>query len=88
MIFLLHLSISVGINLVEMNDALGLVRFHQIQSGPNNRYIKKFMIETRIHSGWRFNLFIMISRIRDRRAGLIPHLLTSGLIPSLMVCLS
>jgi hypothetical protein len=49
---------------------------------------KKFVIETRIHSGLRFNLLIMIGRTRDRRAGLIPHLLTSGSIPSLMVCLS
>jgi hypothetical protein len=59
----------------------------------NNRYIEEFVIETRIHSGLRFNLLIMIGlimigRTRDRRAGLIPHLLTSGLIPSLMVCLS
>jgi hypothetical protein len=46
----------------------------------------KFVIETRIHSGLRFNLLIMIGRTRDRRAGLIPHLSTSGLIPSLMVC--
>jgi hypothetical protein len=62
--------------------------FAGIQSGRNNRYIKKFVIETRIHSGLRFNLLIMISRTRDRRAGLIPHLLTSGLIPSLIMCLS
>jgi hypothetical protein len=66
----------------------GLVRFCGIQSRRNNRYIKKFVMETRIHSGLRFNLLIMIGRTRDRRAGLIPHLLTSGLIPSLMVCLS
>jgi hypothetical protein len=67
---------------------LGLVRFYGIQSGRNNRYIKKFVIKTRIHSGLRFNLLIMIGRTRDRRAALISHLLTSGLIPSLMVCLS
>jgi hypothetical protein len=44
--------------------------------GQNNRYIKKIMIETRLYSGSRFNLLIMIGRTRDRRAGLIPHLLT------------
>jgi hypothetical protein len=26
-------------------ECLGLVRFHRIQYGRNNRYIKKFMIE-------------------------------------------
>jgi hypothetical protein len=31
---------------------------------------------------------IMIGRTRDRRARLVPHLLTSGLIPSLLVYLS
>jgi hypothetical protein len=36
----------------------------------------------------KFNLTIMIGRTRDRRAGLVPHLLTSGLIPSLLVYLS
>jgi hypothetical protein len=71
-----------------MNKPLGLVRFYGIQSGWNNRYTKKFVIETRIHSGLRFNLLIMIGKTRDRRVGLILHLLTSGLIPSLMVCLS
>jgi hypothetical protein len=69
-------------------SAGGLVRLYGIQSGRNNRYIMKFVIETRIHSGLRFNLLIMIGRTRDRRAGLISHLLTSGLIPSLMMCLS
>jgi hypothetical protein len=73
---------------VATGQGTGFVRFYEIQSGWNNRYIKKFVIETRIHSGLRFNLLIMIGRIRDRRVGLIPHLLTSGLIPSLMVCLS
>jgi hypothetical protein len=47
-----------------------------------------WLIETRIHSGFRFNLLIMIGITRDRRDRLIPHLLTSGLIPSLMVRLS
>jgi hypothetical protein len=69
-------------------SALGLVHFHRIQSGRNNRYIKKIVIETRIYSWSRFNLLIMIGRTRDRRAGLDPHLLTSGLIPSLLVHLS
>jgi hypothetical protein len=66
----------------------GLVRFRGIQSGRNNKYMKKIMIRTRIYSGSKINLPIIIGRTRDRRAGLIPHLLTSGLIPSLLVYLS
>jgi hypothetical protein len=62
--------------------------FVPAQTGETERALKKFVIETRIHSGLRFHLLILIGRTRDRRAGLIPHLLTSGLIPSLMVCLS
>jgi hypothetical protein len=86
MIFLLYLFIPIGIDPVETNSMrpqwdLGLVRFYGIQSGRNNRYINKFVIETRIHSGLRFNLLIVIGRTRDR-------LLTSESIPSLMVCLS
>jgi hypothetical protein len=42
--------------------------------------MKKIMIWTRIYSGSKINLPIMIGRTRDRRAGLVPHLLTSGLI--------
>jgi hypothetical protein len=44
----------------------------------------------RIRTTWRskINLPIMIGRTRDRRTGLVPHLLTSGLIPSLLVYLS
>jgi hypothetical protein len=78
----------MGFNPDGIIDISGLVRFYEIQSVRNNRYIKKFVTETRIHSGLRFNLLIMIGRTRDRRAGLIPHLLTSGLITSLMMCLS
>jgi hypothetical protein len=66
----------------------GLVRFREIQSGRNNKCMKKIMIWTWIYSGSKINLPIMIGRTRDRRAGLIPHLLTSGLIPSLLVYLS
>jgi hypothetical protein len=69
-------------------EDLGLVRFRGIQSGWNNKCMKKIMIWTRIYSGSKNNLSIMIGRIRDRRAGLVPHLLTSGLIPSLLVYLS
>jgi hypothetical protein len=35
------------------------------------------MIGTQIYSGSKINLPIMISRTRDRRAGLVPQLLTS-----------
>jgi hypothetical protein len=59
-----------------------------IQSGRNNKCIKKIMIWSRIYSGSKINLPIMIGRTKDRRAGLVPHLLTSGLIPSLLVYLS
>jgi hypothetical protein len=45
-------------------------------------------IETRIYFGSRTNLPIMISTTRNQRAGLIPHLLTSGLIPSLLMFIS
>jgi hypothetical protein len=62
MIFVLHLSILVGINPMETNDALGFVGFHQIQSGRNIRYIMKFMIEIRIHSGSRINLLEVLTR--------------------------
>jgi hypothetical protein len=68
--------------------SLGLVRFRGIQSGRNNKCMKKIMIWTRIYSGSNFNLPIMMGRIKDRRAGLVPHLLTSVLIPSLLVYLS
>jgi hypothetical protein len=84
----LRLSSPRRLFAVGTSTSLGLVRFYGIQSGRNNRYIKKFVIETRIHFGLRFNLLIMIGSTRDRRARLISHLLTSGLIPSLMVCLS
>jgi hypothetical protein len=67
---------------------LGLVRFRGIQSDRNNKCMKKIMIWTRIYSGSKINLPIMIGRTRDRRAGLVPHLLTSGLIPSLSEYLS
>jgi hypothetical protein len=88
MIFLLYLSIPIGIDPVETNEALGLVRFCRNQSGRNNKCMKKIMIGTRIYSGSKINLPIMIGRTRDRRARLVPHLLTSGLIPSLLVYLS
>jgi hypothetical protein len=45
-------------------------------------------IETRIYSGSRTNLLIMINTTRNQRAGLILHLLTSGLIPSLLMSIS
>jgi hypothetical protein len=66
--------VELDIHFVRERTALGLVRFYRIQSGRNNRYSKKFVIETRIHSELRFNLLIMIGRTRDRRAGLIPPL--------------
>jgi hypothetical protein len=40
--------------------------------------INKDNIEIRIYSGLRTDLLIMISTTRNQRAGLIPHLLTSG----------
>jgi hypothetical protein len=67
---------------------LGLVRFRGIQSGRNIKCMKKIMIWTRIYSGSKINLPIMIGRTRDRRTGLVPHLLTSGLIQSLLMYLS
>jgi hypothetical protein len=33
--------IEVRLNLMEANKPLGFVRFHRIQSGRHNRYIKK-----------------------------------------------
>jgi hypothetical protein len=71
-----------------VTECLGLVRFRGIRSGRNNKCMKKIMIWTRIYSGSKINLPIMIGRTRDRRAGLVPHLLTSGLIPSLLMYLS
>jgi hypothetical protein len=65
-----------------------LVRFRGIQSGRNNKCMKNIMIWTQIYSGSKINLPIMIGRTRDCRVGLVPHLLTSGLIPSLLVYLS
>jgi hypothetical protein len=41
-----------------------------IQSYRTEWGLNKIMIETRIYSGSRFNLYIIISRTRDRRAGL------------------
>jgi hypothetical protein len=67
---------------------LGLVRFRGIQSCRNNKCMKKIMIWTRIYSGSKINLSIMMGRTRDRRGGLVSHLLTNGLIPSLLVYLS
>jgi hypothetical protein len=67
---------------------VGIVRFLRIQSDRNNKCMKKIMIWTRIYSGSKINLPIMIGSTRDRRAGLVPHLLTSGLIPSLLAYLS
>jgi hypothetical protein len=64
------------------------LRFRRIQSGRNNKCTKNIMICTRIYSGSKINLPIMIGRTRDRRAGLVPHLLTSGLILNLLVYLS
>jgi hypothetical protein len=49
----------------------------------NDKYYRNDTIETRIYSDSRTNLLIMISITRNQRAGLIPCLLTSGLIPSL-----
>jgi hypothetical protein len=80
--------IEVRLNLMEANKPLGFVHFHRIQSGRNNRYIKKIVIETQIYSGSKINLLIMIGRTRDRRARLNPHLLTSGLIMCLLAHLS
>jgi hypothetical protein len=73
---------------LQRRNASGLVRFRGIQSGRNNKCMKKIMIGIRIYSGSKINLPIMIARTRDRRAGLVPYLLTSGLIPSLLVYLS
>jgi hypothetical protein len=70
------------------NILSGLVRFRGIHSGRNNKCTKKIVIWTRIYSGSKINLSIIIGRTRDRRVGLVPHLLTSGLIPSLLVYLS
>jgi hypothetical protein len=46
----------------------GLVRFYGIQSDRNNICMKKIMIETRIYSGSRINLLIMIDRTRDTKS--------------------
>jgi hypothetical protein len=46
----------------------GHVRFHEIQSDRNNRCVKKIVIETRIYSGSRINLLIMIDRTRDTKS--------------------
>jgi hypothetical protein len=57
----------------------------------NDKYYKKINIDTivtRIYSSLRTNLLIMIIIIRNQRAGLIPHFLTSGLIPSLLMSIS
>jgi uncharacterized membrane protein YraQ (UPF0718 family) len=51
----------------------------------NEKYYRKDTIETQIYSGSRSNLLIMISITRNQRARLIPHLLTSGLILSLLM---
>jgi hypothetical protein len=70
-------------------EHLALVPFRsRIQFGRNNKCTKKIMIWTRIYSRSKINLPIMISSTRDRRAGFVPHLLTSGLIPSLLAYLS
>jgi hypothetical protein len=45
-------------------------------------------IETRIYSYSRTNLLIMINITRNQRAGLIPHLLNSRLILSLLISVS
>jgi hypothetical protein len=57
----------------------------------NDKYYRKINIdniEIRIYSGSRTNLLIVISITRNQRAGLIPHLLTSGLIPILLTSIS
>jgi hypothetical protein len=72
----------------EKKESWGLVRFRGIQSGRNNKSMKKIVIWTRIYSGSKIILPIMIGRTRDRRVGLVPHLLTSGLIPRLLVYIS
>jgi hypothetical protein len=61
-----------------------------INPDGNDKYYRKINIdiETRIYSGSRTDLLIMISITRNQRAGLIPHLLTSGLIPSLLMSIS
>jgi hypothetical protein len=86
-------DISIGVRLGRQSPSyfsypLGLVRFRGIQSGRNNKCMKKIMIWTRIYSRSEINLPIMIGRIRDHRVVLVAHLLTSGLIPSLLVYLS
>jgi hypothetical protein len=45
-------------------------------------------IVTRIYSYSRTNLLIMINITRNQRAGLIPHLLNSRLILSLLISIS
>jgi hypothetical protein len=72
---------------VSQGAPASLVRFREIQSGQNNKFMKKIVIWTRIYSGSKIILLIMIGRTRDRRVGLVPHLLTSGLILSLLVYL-
>jgi hypothetical protein len=46
------------------------------------------VIENWIYSDSITNLLIMIGKIRDRRVGLVSHLLTSEFIPSLLLYLS
>jgi hypothetical protein len=74
-------------SLKEHPHPYGLVRFRGIQSGRNNKFMKKIVIWTRIYSGSKIILLIMIGRTKDRRVGLVSHLLTSGLILSLLVYL-
>jgi hypothetical protein len=85
---LLHSSPLRLIGQARNRIASGLVRFRGIQSGWNNKCMKNIIIWIRIYSRSKINLPIMIGRTRDRRAGLVPHPLTSGLIPSLLEYLS
>jgi hypothetical protein len=66
---MIHMNIACAA--LACANTLGLVRFRGIQSGRNNKCMKKIMIWTRIYSRSKINLPIMIGRTRDRRAGLV-----------------
>jgi hypothetical protein len=69
-----HLSSRKKIHVMYLHRArttpggLRAFRFYGIQSDRNNRCVKKIVIETRIYSGSRINLLIMIDRTRDTKS--------------------
>jgi hypothetical protein len=69
--------LDTGVILAQSRITQGLFASIGFNAAGIKKYMKEIMIETRIHSGLRINLLIVIVRTRDRRAGLIPHLLTS-----------